>query len=348
MDGIPVIRVPLFPSHDSSAMRRIANNASFAMSAAILGPAFVKKADVAYVYATPAPIGFPATVLRLLRGIPFVFDVLDIWPDSVAHSGILKNAVALATIEKLLRIVYAASGRIVVPAPGLKALLQSRAVPPDKIEVIHNWCDERNITPMPRDSDLAKRVGMADKFNVVFAGVMGTVQALDVVIDAAIICEKLLPTLQFVLVGGGIEVAGLKARVAELRLPNVLFIPRQPAETISSILALADVLLVHLKNERLFHTMIPGKTQAYMAAARPILMAVAGDAAELVERAGAGLTCAPEDPDAMVQALTKLVALDKEQLDAMGERGRAYYWNELSMEKGLQKFDRLFRQLAKA
>ena len=346
MDGIPVIRVPLFPSHDSSAIRRIANNGSFALSAAILGPLCVHKADVAYVYGTPAPVGFPAAVLRLLRGIPFVFDVLDIWPDSVAHSGILRNGVALATIEKLLRIVYATSGAVVVPAPGLKALLESRSVPSRKIEVIHNWCDERNIVALPRDPKLAERLGMTGKFNVVFAGVMGTVQGLDVVIEAARICESLVPSLQFVMVGGGIEVGRLEARAAELRLKNILFIPRQPVETISSILALADVLLVHLRNERLFHSMIPGKTQAYMAASRPMLMAVAGDATELIEQAGAGIACPPENPEQMANALCKLATLSKQQLDAMGARGRDYYWNHLSMAKGLEKFDRLFHKLA--
>ena len=115
---------------------------------------------------------------------------------------------------------------------------------------------------------------------------MGLVQALDTVLEAARICAATVPDAQFVFVGGGVDKARLEQRAAEMQLPNALFLPRQPVEAVGGILSLADAALVHLKDDPLFRITIPSKTQAYLALGRPVLMAVAGDAAALVARIG--------------------------------------------------------------
>ena len=144
-------------------------------------------------------------------------------------------------------------------------------------------------------------------------------------------------------VGGGVDKARLEQRAKEMRLPNVLFLPRQPMEAVGGILSLADAALVHLKDDPLFRITIPSKTQAYLALGRPILMAVAGDAAELVARSGGGVTCPPENPAALAAAVKQLWTMGRRQREEMGARGRAFYDEHLSLRVGAEKFERVFQ-----
>jgi len=242
--------------------------------------------------------------------------------------------------------VYKRADRVVVQSPGFGEILAARGVPAERIQVIYNWADERSIRPVPRDEDLAGRLGLAGRFNLLFAGTMGLGQALDAVLDAARMCVQTAPQVQFVFVGGGVDRARLEQRARDMGLPNTRFLPRQPMEAMGSILALADAVLVHLKMDPLFRITIPSKTQAYLAAGRPLLMAVAGDAAELVRRAGAGMTCPPQDPEAIAAAVKSLCHLRREELEAMGARGRAFYERELSLRVGVERFEEVFRGAA--
>jgi len=164
-------------------------------------------------------------------------------------------------------------------------------------------------------------------------------QALDKVIDAAQIVEPKSPDIQFVFVGGGIETDNLKRKVKNLNLQNILFLPRQRRSKIAVILSMADVLLVHLKDDPLFRITIPSKTQSNMAVGRPILMGVRGDAADLVEKAEGGLKCEPENPRSIADVVEKFQAMPKKKLAEMGERGRRYYEQELSLRVGTKRFE---------
>jgi len=179
----------------------------------------------------------------------------------------------------------------------------------------------------------------------VFAGTMGKAQALDAVLEAACLLRDKLPKIQFVFVGGGIDVDRLKKKAIEKDLGNVRFLPRRPMSKIGDVLSLADVLLVHLKDDPLFKITIPGKTQAYMAAGRAILMGVRGDAAALVEKAGAGLTCTPEDPQDIVGAVEKFYNMSWEKLDQMGHNGKIFYEQALSLRIGAQRFEKIFQSV---
>jgi glycosyltransferase involved in cell wall biosynthesis len=220
-------------------------------------------------------------------------------------------------------------------------------VPESKIEVIYNWCDEQNIREVPRDKALAKQLGMDDCFNVVFAGTMGAVQALDVVLDAAMLLSDRNPDVQFVFVGGGIEVARLSKSARERRLQNVKFLPRRSFSEISSILALADALLVHIKDDPLFEITVPSKIQAYLAAGRPIIAALRGDGAELVQRANAGLGCDPCVPEKLAEVVLSLAHKSVEEREKMGQRGKQFYKENLALSIGVSHFEALFRSVAK-
>ncbi len=347
IDGISIIRVPLYPSHDSSALKRITNYVSFAFSAALWGVLLVKRADVMYVYHPPATVGCSALVISRIRGIPFVYDIQDLWPDTLAATGMLNNPGALKLVDRLCRMIYRRAARIVVLSPGFKKMLALRNVPAEKIEVIYNWCDEKNIQREGKNIDLPKKLGLAGSFNIVFAGTMGKAQALDSVLASAKIVAESHPKVQFVFVGSGVAVVHLKQRARELSLDNVLFLPRMPIEEIGSILAVADVLLVHLRDDPLFSITLPSKIQAYMAVGRPILMAVRGDAADLVKQSKSGVACNPEDPVSLAAAVAKLCSMPQEDLHQMGQNGKAFYTANLSLPVGVDKFQSIFIEVNK-
>src|SRR5580698_9470460 len=155
-------------------------------------------------------------------------------------------------------------------------------------------------------------------------------QGLDSVLRAAQICRTTVPAAEFLFMGGGVERRRLEGMATEMRLDNVKFLPRQPMHAMGRILADADALLVHLKDDPLFHITIPSKVQAYLAAGRPILLAVSGDAADLILRSGAGIVCRPGDPQSIADAVKQLAETDPERLAAMGRAGEEFYAREMS------------------
>ena len=339
IDGVSVLRVPLYPSHDRSVPGRIANYASFALSASV-GCAFVTRPDVVYVYHPPATIGLAAMAARTLRRVPVIYDVQDMWPDTVSATGMVNHPAALRLLDRWCRLVYRNADRLVVLSPGFKTMLINRGVPESKIEVIYNWCDEANM--QLHGLPVAPLAG-AGEFAVVFAGTMGLAQGLDAVLDAARICAASVPHARFILVGGGVDHDRLEQRASNLGLRNVRFLPYQPVQAMGPILAASDALLVHLKDNPLFRITIPSKTQAYLAAGKPILMGVTGDAADLVKRSGAGLVCEPGNPVSIAAGVSALAQLSRLKLAEMGRAGRAFYERELSLTIGVAQFERVFQ-----
>jgi glycosyltransferase involved in cell wall biosynthesis len=186
----------------------------------------------------------------------------------------------------------------------------------------------------------------ADRFRVVFAGNMGKAQALDAVLDAAAILQARGSRASFVMLGGGVEVSRLKTRVLEMKLSNVVFFPPVPMTEVGTVLAAADVLLVHLRKDPLFEITIPSKTQAYMAVGKPLLMAVNGDAADLVRQAQCGLTAESENPLALVDAVEALAVMSADELKTMGKNASSFYREALGFQVGAAKFAAVFESLS--
>ena len=334
IDGIKITRVPLFPSHDQSAKKRILNYISFAATSTLYGVFGARKADVIYVYHPPITVGMAGAVIGTLRRTPFVYDVQDLWPDTLRATGMLTNTRVLSIVNKACNWVYNKASHLVVLSPGFKTKLIERGVPDSKLSVIYNWCDEKSLT---QNSTKSKNI-LPKGFNVVFAGNMGPAQALSVVLDAARLLLLTKPEVNIVMVGGGLDVERLKSESRTLNLTNVCFIPRMPIDEIGQVLYEADALLVHLKDDELFSITIPSKTQAYLAKGRPIIMAVKGDAAALVNGAQAGICIDPEDSSQLTDAISQLVEMSNAELDQLGKNAAEYYQNELSLQVGVKLF----------
>ncbi|MDC0237185.1 glycosyltransferase family 4 protein [Gammaproteobacteria bacterium] len=344
IDGVDIARVALYPSHDRSVIRRLFNYASFSISALFYGLFKAKRPDVIYAYHPPLTVGVVAVLLRVFRKIPVVYDIQDMWPDTLKATGIVKNKIVLRAISSLCDWVYRRVDKIVVLSPGFKELLVTRSVKESKIDVIYNWCSEEAL-----GSSIARKsvdFGAPENFYILFAGNVGKAQGLDSILGAAELLKTVAPELFFVILGGGIDIDRLKGIAEQRGIVNVLFLPPVPFDEVGSYLKSADALLVHLKKDPLFSITIPSKTQAYMAAGRPILMAVDGDAANLVRRSECGLVAESDNPESIAQAALRLFSADSDTLADMAENGMRYYHEVLSINIGSTKFSQLFERLA--
>lgn len=347
IEGVQVLRLPLYPSHSQSGVFRALNFLSFATSASLLSPVLCGSADMLWAYHPPLTVGIPAWWIGLLRRVPFVYEIQDMWPETLMATSMIRSRAALAALDRLAGFIYARAAAITVISPGFKRNLTGKGVPAHKIHVIPNWADEDLYCPMAPDQALADRYGLAGRFNVVFAGNMGLAQALETVIEAA---QRLgdLPAVQFVFIGDGVDEDRLQQMVAQRQLDNVRFVGRHAKECMPHFFALADVLLVHLKRDPLFEITIPSKTLAYMASGRPILMAVAGDAADVVRDAGAGLVCAPQDPEALADAVRTLYAMSAAERERMGQSGRRAFLKHYTQRVLMDRYEVLFEDIVSA
>jgi colanic acid biosynthesis glycosyl transferase WcaI len=344
MDGISVTRAALYPSHDRSAVRRILNYASFALSSTLL--AFtLRRPDVVYVYCPPMTAAAGAMALRLVRNVPYVVDVQDLWPDTLASTGMVNNGVVMRIVGawSMLAMKYAA--RLVVLSPGFKTRIEARGISVP-VDVIANWAPPEIVASA---AELPARTRAEDgRFNVVFAGNMGKAQALGTVLEAARILAAKAAPVHFTMVGGGVDANMLRERSVAMELDNMTFLPQRPASQMSPIFEAADALLVHLRDDPLFAITIPSKTQAYLAVGRPILMGVRGDAAAMVEEAGAGIAFEPEQPETLAVAIERFIAMPADEFRNMGLAGANYYRARLSFEKGVGELAAALQLAAKA
>lgn len=336
VDGITVHRAPLYASHDLRSVRRAANFLTFASAASVVGLTTLRSVDAALVYSSPATTALPALAMRCAWQVPFVLYVQDMWPQSVIASGFLREPLRDRIERGLHRFcdhVYRRAASIAVTSPGMVDLIASRGIDENKIAVVPNWVDETYFRPVGRDLELERELGPFPPFTVMYAGNLGEVQGLEVVVAAADILRD-QHRLGFVFVGGGVAEQHLRRLVAERGLENVRFVGPQPSRRMADVLALGDVQLVTLKDLPLFHCTLPSKVQATLAAGRPIIAAVGGDAAAVVEAAGAGLTVRPGSPMDLADAIVKVSALSTHQRRQLGDAGRRYYQKHLSRRRG--------------
>ena len=346
IEGVKITRLPLYPNHGQSSIKRILNYSSFAGSALMYGLFFAQRPDVIYAYHPPLTVGITAVILRAFKKVPVVYDIQDMWPDTLRATSMVTSERTLRLVGKVCSWVYRYMDHIVVLSSGFKSLLVERSVPAEKISVIHNWSDEVALQSTAGSAP-DELIARDDTFSILFAGNMGKAQALEAVVEAAQITSEQSPQVRFVFVGGGIEVENLKKKTAALGLGNVSFLPAVPMSEVGSLLQKADALLVHLRKDPLFEITIPSKTQAYMAVGKPILMAVDGDAANLVRKAECGVIAESENAQSIANAAKCLSLLSLDDRKSMGDKSREFYKKFLSLDVGLNAFSQLFISLAK-
>jgi glycosyltransferase involved in cell wall biosynthesis len=321
INGVPVIRAPLYPSHDNSGMKRVANYLSFAMSASVSGRLLPFRPDVIHVYHPPLTVGGAGWLLGRLWRTPFTIEIQDLWPETLAATGMVRSPAVLGAVGRFAKFLYRRAAAIRVISPGFRRNLVEKGVPENKIRTISNWVDNDFYKPLEPDRAMADRFGLSGRFNLMFAGNIGLAQGLDLIVEAAD-AVKDLADVQFVFVGDGADLPRIKELASQRGLSNVVFLGRHPPDAMPQFFAMADGLIVNLRDDPLFRITIPHKILTYLASGKPILAAVAGDPADVVERAEAGLISPPGDAAALAASVRRLHAMSLEERKRMGENGR--------------------------
>lgn len=345
-EGVTVRRIPQFADHSRSAVRRALYYLSFAISAAFFGTFLVKRADVLLVYQSAMPTGLAGRWLSFCRRMPMVLDVVDLWPESVTASGMMRRPSAVWLIERSIRFVYRGATRVNVITNGYWRSLQAKGVPEQVLSLIHCWPASGKFDPVPRDACLEEEINLnAGNFVVTYAGAIGPVQDLRVVLDTA---EQLAGErdVQFYLAGDGVEASRLADEVNDRGITSVRFLGRLSPEKTQKLYASSDLLLAHLKPDPVSDVSIPSKTFAYMASGKPLLMAVAGEASELVRKHRCGVVAEPGDPLALATALRDFRRLGISTRQKMGTAARRAYLENYCSEVQVAKFEALLYETA--
>ena len=347
LEGVNLIRVPIYPDHSASGLKRFLHYISYAISATFIGLWLVKKPDVCFVYQGAIPAAIPAIVLKKLRGIPFLYDINDLWPETIAASGMMKNPRFLKFINNWCHWNYRNANFITVATPGFKKSLLSKQVPEEKMEIVSNWSRDV-ISDEKLPSSIEKTYFDKEKINILYAGNLGIVQSLKtILITAKSLQEQDISNVQFIFLGGGADEKKLIDFTKDNHLNNVSFIPRVESSEVSKYLNAANFLLVHLKDDPLFSITIPSKILAYLKSGKPILMGLKGDAKDILVNAKAGYTFEPNNSVDLEDKIKKMISLNSNQILEMGENGKAYYNNNLSIVSSVDKLERNFKKIKK-
>ncbi len=318
MDGIRVVRVWTYVAPNRGTVRRSLDYLSFMTSA--VPAALLERRPSVVVGTSPQPLAaLAASWVAAVRRAPFVLEVRDLWPESLVAVGAGGGPMVRA-LERLTDGLYRRAVRIVCVTESFRRILTERGVPSEKIAVVRNGVDLDGFRPTAGRAETRSRLGIPEnEFVLAYVGTMGMAHGLATVLDAADLTRG--EPIRYLLVGDGAREAELKADASRRGLPNVSFVARQPRESIPSILAAADAVLVHLRDTPLFSTVIPSKIFEAMAVSRPIVHAVRGESAKIVERAGAGITVEPGSPEGIVAA-ARTLAGDPAMARRLGESGR--------------------------
>lgn len=346
IEGIKVNRVPLFIDHSTSAIKRILNYVSFALSASLLGVPFVNKPDIIYAYHAPATIAIPAIVFKLIYGSKIFYDINDYWPDTISASGMLNNKALYKLIGLYCKLSYNFFDNINVVSKGYKEKLLELGVPEHKISLIYNW-------PLSIKSNKSKifqnyKEMFRKNFSVVYAGNIGKAQSLGIVINTAAKLKKDgINDIKFFLIGAGIERETIEKKIQEENLQNYVILTGViPSDNVGEFLEAADVLFLHLKGDPLFEITIPSKLGNYFSMSKPILCGVKGEAAEMVEISKSGLCFEPDNHLDLYEKLMAIKQLEKDELREMGKNGKEFFEDKISFKIGSQKIINVFKCLS--
>jgi glycosyltransferase involved in cell wall biosynthesis len=300
-----------------SFVHRVFSFLSFMASSFVIG---LRVPEVDLVWGTSPPIfqGVTAWALARLKRRPFLFEVRDLWPDFAVGVGVLRSPILIRLSRGLERFLYRQADRVMVNSPGFSQHVAQRGA--RWVELIPNGADPRMFTPEERAQDFRERHGFGERFVAMYAGAHGMSNDLEVVLQAAHHLRS-RPDILFVLLGDGKEKGKLVQQAQEMGLENVLFLPPVAKTEMGQALAASDACIAILKPISLYATVYPNKVFDYMAAGRPVLLAIDGVIRQVVEEAGAGMFVPPGDPQALAGAATAL-ADQPEKARQMGRQGR--------------------------
>jgi len=346
-EDIPLFRVPIIPRGNGSRIRLVLNYFSFVFFACLLGPLRRLGAiDLIFIY-EPSPISvcLPALLLKKLKSAPVMFWMQDLWPESLSATGAIRSKKILKMVDILVRFIYRGCDRILIQSRTFSEPVKRQGGNPKRILYFPNSA-EALYKPLKVESNAPERRMIPKGFRVTFAGNIGAAQDFTTILNAAELLKD-RTEINWVIIGDGRLFLWVKSQVAKRGLSrNVHLLGRYPAKAMPRFFALSDALLVTLKKEPIFALTIPSKVQSYLACGKPIIAALDGEGARVVDEAGAGMTCSAENPKALAEAILKLYNLSERKREEMGRKGRSYFEKHFEREMLIDRLDEWMKELS--
>jgi colanic acid biosynthesis glycosyl transferase WcaI len=344
---IDVFRTWLWPLPNRKAHERMRNYASFCVSAAVRGLA-LPTPDLVIATSPQLLVALAGWWLAFARRLPFVFEVRDLWPESLTAVGVgNEDSILHRSLAKLAGFLYERADLIVVVTPAFREYLITHwHLPTEKIAVVENGVETDLFCPQSDSANVALRRELrADgKFLVCYVGTMGMAHGLETLLDAS---NKLLaerPEVMFLLIGEGAEKARIKSLAESRGLTNVRFLDQQPRERIPAYISASEACLVLLKKADVFKTVIPTKMLEFMSCSRPVIVGVEGQARQIVQKANAGIAIEPENAQSLAKAIIQLADSPALRSD-LGRNGREYILKNFSRAITAQTYIKALNRL---
>jgi glycosyltransferase involved in cell wall biosynthesis len=348
LDGVNVVRTWLLPFPNRKTYERILNYSSFCLSAACTG-LLIEPPDVVIASSPQLLVGMSGWWLARCKRSRFVFEVRDLWPESLAAVGIgSSDSMMYRVLARIAGFLYRSSDRTVVVAPAFKEhLIRHWGIPPEKISVVENGVETDLFNAKAETASencLRKDLGVEGKFMVSYIGTMGNAHGLETLVAAAEQLQNSAAGIVFLLVGDGAEKEHLASLTRARGLTNVRFVAEQPREKIPSYISASDACMVLLKKNEIFKTVIPSKMLEFMSCGRPLILAVDGQARKILEEAEAGIYVEPENFCALANAILRLAA-DPVLRETLGRNGRRHILQNFSRRQTALTYLEILNQL---
>ncbi len=345
VDAVNVARTWLLPYPNRKPLERVLNYTSFCASASVTG-SFLPRPQVVIGTSPPLLIAVAGYVIARVKRVPFVFEVRDLWPESLEGVGMgSKGSAIYKVVHRIVKFLYKHSDHLVVVTPAFKDhIVKHWGVAPERISLVYNGVETETFSPGPPPADLRRRFGLEGKFVASYIGTMGMAHGLETLLEAAALLKDKLPDLVFLMVGDGAYREKLAAGARARGLDNVMLVEQQPREAIPDIVRMSDACLVLLKNSEVFKTVIPTKMLEFMACGKPSILGVDGQAREILEEGNAGIYIEPENAKQLAAALVRLHD-DPALREEMGRNARRHVVAKLSRSSTAEEYIRVLERV---
>ena len=330
--GCKIIRAPII-TRGNNKIKLALNYISFAFSASIIGLFKLRKYDFDFVFvfqSSPVTAALPAIIYRKLTKTPVILWVQDLWPDTLSAVGVVKNKWLLAVVGKLVSFIYNRSDAILCQSKGFIRSVEKYADADRYINVMPNWSSSELVSAKYQDLNLIPNNN--EMFDILFSGNIGEAQDFPTILACAKLLRKI--NVRFLIVGSGSVLSWLEGEISKEQLEHkVLILGRHPINDMNYFFNKADALLVTLSNKEIFSLTIPSKVQAYMAAGKPIIAALDGVGADVINSSFSGIATPSGDVEALYSSVIKFLKLTPQELSLFGEHAKLYY--EQNFDKNL-------------
>ena len=344
--GISIFRVPIIPRFSANKFQLVVNYASYAFSASIFGALFFRRHnfDVIFVYEpSPITVGIPAILIKKLKKIPIVLWVQDLWPESIEAVSATKSSIIIKFTEKLVRWIYSHCDEILVQSKGFVEQIKLKGVSKNKIKYLPNWAEDlyKPLEIKPKSS--ASKSLKDNNFKILFAGNLGEAQSLNTIIAAADILRN--EKITWIIIGDGRKKKWLQNEIQNRNLSNkIQLLGKKPVKKMPEYFSHADVMLVTLSSNPIFSLTIPGKIQSYLACGKPIIAALDGEGAKIINKSRSGISVGAENYKKLANAVLTFSKMSNKEIKRKGRLAKHFYDLNFNRDQLIIKIENILKR----